>query len=499
MANDGLVQSGYSRVWIIKRPGPAAELLYLGCAKIGDPSWPQGDVTDIECPDPARYNEFLKDPDGIVGARGRVTFPINSRYDFGYSDLLKIARERCGFDVRVLIGKCKNPSDFKSGWEKMLALPSARLTTYALENLGAIESGERNPTNENVDVSAVELFELLPTAFSELCASTVARELTAVTVCDQGSCGGGCGPYSDGCSKVFAVEIGTGATPGTLPSVVYSGDGGETCGSVDINTMFSNETPEDAACVGDNLVVIASTANSIHWATTANILSGVAAPFTEVTGFAGISPRAMWSNDSQHTWIVGDSGYIWFASDPTAGVDAQSNGDVTTQNFRDVHASDNDNVVAVGANNAIVYTTNGGVSWVAATGPTPGVGLNAVYVFSADVWLVGNAAGALYVTENHGTTWTVIALPGSLGAIQDIVSPGSGVFYLAGTSGATGKILKSTAYGAAGTWYLLPEKSGSIPAADRFNMLAVCAANPNVVFGAGLGDNGTDGIFVKAA
>lgn len=501
MSNDPLVQSGFSRLWIITNPGPAGSLVYLGCAKIGDPSWPLGDVTRVECPDPNQYGAFIEQAK-IRGARGRVSVPIMARYDFGYSTLLEIARQGCDFDLHALLGDCVTPSDYRSGWKKMIQFPGGLLTQYAIENLGAIESGEANPTNENVDASAKELYELVRSSFTELLASTVARELVSVDVCDSVNCGD-CGAPSDGCSNVFTVMVGTGATPGTLPSVIASDDGGSTATTTNIDTMFSNETPEDSECIGDLFVVIASTSNSLHYADAA-VLLGNAAPlgstWTEVTsGFNNVSPYAIYSADSTHTWIVGNSGYIWFTDDPAAGVTAQSSGGVTVQALRDVHACDTDNVVAVGDNNAVLYTTNGGDTWASVTGPSVGVSLRAVWVVSPTVWMVGNAAGALYYTTNSGYSWVQITLPGSLTAIYDIQSPNGTVFYLGGESGGTGRILKSTAYGISGTWYVMPENKGALMDNDRINSLAVCNEKPGTVYGVGLGSNASDGFFVKAA
>jgi hypothetical protein len=44
----------------------------------------------------------------------------------------------------------------------------------------------------------------------------------------------------------------------------------------------------------------------------------------------------------------------------------------------------------------------------------------------------------------------------------------------------------------------MPEQAGlSIPANDRINRIAPCIDDVNVVFGGGLGDNGTDGFAAK--
>lgn len=498
-----IVQSGYSRPWLIKGgAGPAGELVYLACAKAGDPSWGQGDVTKIECPDPDQRDAFIEVAE-IQGAQERVTTSLMMRYGFDASLLLDMIRSRCGFDFQVHIGKCTNPREYgPTGWQKIQVYPLSRFTSYSLENLGAIESGERNPTNEMVDISAKLMYEILRISFAEQAASTVVREIVSIDVCDSIACADGeCGPASNGCQKVFAVMLGTGATPGTLPAVLYSKDGGATWASVDINTMFSNETPTDSDCMGSYLVILSTTSNSLHYATTANITGGAASPFGEtISGFvAGGTPEAIWAATARHAWIVANLGYVYFVSDPTVSVSVQDAGQATTQNLRAVHGSSTSHVVAVGALNAIIRTTNGS-TWGALTGPAVGVGLNTVWVNSLYEWIIGDAAGSMWYTADAGVSYTAVDLPlSTISAIDKIAADPRypGVLYAAVRIGGTARILRSTAGGLSGTWYVLPENAGAIPDNDRINDLAVCG--PNIVWGAGLGANASDGIIVKAS
>ena len=61
-----------------------------------------------------------------------------------------------------------------------------------------------------------------------------------------------------------------------------------------------------------------------------------------------------------------------------------------------------------------------------------------------------------------------------------------------------GRILKTTDGG--NSWYVAPEDpTKAIPTNDYVAKLAVCAYEPNVVFGGGLAGNGTDGFLVKGS
>jgi len=343
------------------------------------------------------------------------------------------------------------------------------------------------------------LYEIGKLTATEIAASSITREIIAVAVCDQAGCGGSCGTATDGCQKVFMVSVSAGGSPGLTPDVVYTSNGFSTIGVSHINSLALTESPDDAACVGDNLVVVsggAGASDSLHYAAITDILAGSTNIWTEVTtGFvASKGPQAIWSIGPNETWMAGAGGYIYFTSDPTGGVSVQDAGVATSQDLNDIHILDSTHGVAVGASNAVVRTTDGS-TWGAKTGPAVGIALNAVWMKSADIWLVGTAGGALYYTADGGTSWTAIGLGGSPAVIDDIYFVNQTVGYVAfHTSAPAGKIYRTIDGGH--SWYALPE-SGSMPANDKVNALRACAVN--TVYGGGLADNGTDGFGVKLA
>jgi photosystem II stability/assembly factor-like uncharacterized protein len=149
--------------------------------------------------------------------------------------------------------------------------------------------------------------------------------------------------------------------------------------------------------------------------------------------------------------------------------------------------------VAVGASNAVVRTVDGS-TWGAITGPAVGVALNAVWMKSEDVWLVGTAGGVLYYTANAGSTWTALGFSGSgAGTVTDIYFVNQAVGYMAHTTAApVGRLFRTIDGG--NSWYLLPE-NGSMPDNDGINSIKACSVN--TVFAGGLGGGGTDGYGVK--
>jgi photosystem II stability/assembly factor-like uncharacterized protein len=483
-------QRGQGRVFLQPYgPHPDKCFEYQGCAKVEGAEEPLGDITELQCPDPSAYDEF-EVVDEIRGAGGPVTTTMVARFGM-VNPILEL---RCPFDLAVNFGKCKDPSDFNGGWEKGIYFNRARLTTRSLSELSALTEEDRAEILITGAISARKLYQVDPIAFSEYAKTLITGEVVAVVICDTPSCGE-CDVISGGCQKVYAVcSPKSLASPGLPSEVVYTLDGGATFAEVDITTLGAAEAPTDAACIGGMLVVISADSDSLHYAYLTDIGTWV-----EVgTGFvlAG-KPNAIWSVDARHTWIVGDDGYIYFAEDPTAGVVVQDAGIAAAgEDLNDVHFLDTLRGIAVGDNNTVVFTTNGGVTWAAiALGPHPAAILLACRMLTEKIWFVGDDAGGLWYTVDGGTTWTQKMLPvANPFAIHDIVFFEAGFGWLSIEDDSTaGHILRTRDGGC--TWYELPEsRVGSLPANDRINMIAPC--DQNTIWAGGLADDGADGILV---
>ena len=495
-----IVKSGDSRIWLLENGfGPNNAPEYQGCMKLGDTQWGFGDITRVECPSPDRYDAFVEVAE-IPGETERPTFSLMGRYPRDLSDILALARKGCAFGIIAAFGSCRDPQDLQSGWDKVRMYPRARITQWADENAGAIDSSERNPTNETAELSARELYEVVPLSVAEILAASVTREIYDVVVCDGVECGD-CGEPSSGCSKVFGLQAGVGSTPGILPSVVVSDDGGLTGFLRNITTLFSNEVPASGACVAGNLVIVSPT-GGMHYADLEDLLNQAETWIEASTGLVMSigGPSAIFSTDASHTWVVGEGGYVYFTANPTNGVSVQSAGTVTAQGLNAIHGASAKHLIAVGDSNVVLLTSNGGDTWELVTGPSAAVNLTACWMISPSTWLVGNASGGFYFTLNAGDTWTAISLPVAAVAINDIQFVDEAVGYLAvDIAGTVGVVLRTITGG--NTWYTLPESSSAaaLPDNDSVNALAVCKSDPNVVFGGGLGAGASDGFMFKGS
>lgn len=495
-----LQKSSQTRLFSIEdRANPPNHPNYQALARALGLSWPQGDVTPIRVPDPSQYGKFIT-VDRIKGQPGLPAISIEGRLTRELSEFLTLVRKGCAFDMQLHAGVCEDPRDFNNGWEKIYVLEGAEATSYDTAEFGALDGDQDAVVNETIPLVGLDWYELKRLLGTELGAAAIVQEVVGVTICDSRQCGE-CGISSNGCEKVFAVTLSSGGSPGLPAEVLFSGDSGTTVEDTTITSIGANEDPTGLACVGTYLVVISNDSESAHYAPLADILNGVEV-WTEIaTGFvAAKGPNAIFSLGSVFTWIVGDGGYIYFSDDITAGVEVQSAGSVSSENLLDIHGIDELNLVVVGENNTVLVTNNGGLTWAAITGPSGGDDLNAVWMKSELIWLVGTAAGELWYTRDGGDNWTIKSFSGSgAGSVRDIQFSTPTVGYMSHTSGAgNGRIFRTIDGGF--SWYILPEAAGfSITANHGIDSLAACSEDPNLVFGGGLAADDADGVMVKFA
>ena len=491
---------GYSRVFLIEGGArPDRKPVYQGCMMAGGVSQEFGDVENIECPSPDRHGDY-EVVGQIQSEAGRATLTLTGRYPLTtISDLLRLAKRRCPVEVVIVSGACTDPSDFDS-FDKAKHLSGAFITSHSTEDEGSLTSGDESVVNESADISAEEQYEVMPLAFTRSTQSAIAAQMVDVTICDAPACGK-CGNESSGCLKIYAVTRARTTAPADL---VYSLDGGRTWHSSSITTLGNTEDPTAVACVGGYVVVSSSASNSLHYVRQEALDGSGGETWTEVTtGFvAAHGPLAM-ASTGRYLFIAGAGGYVYGTEDVTAGVEVLNaagavdpdTGNPITDNLYAIDAVSRYLAVAVGASGAIMATYDG-ETWTGLSRPIAS-DLNALEMTSERVWLVGTASGRLYYTTNGGDSWAESAFPGSgAGAVHAVKFVNEAVGYLAhATAAPRGRILRT--HNGGNTWYLLPESGhGSMPAADRFEALAACPYDPNLVVGVGLADNGTDGILV---
>lgn len=503
MAGRNQQKASQSRIWTLAGgAGPATDVAYQGLARALSPDWAGGSITPVRGPSARGYSQY-DDLDEIIGQRGLPTMSIETRKRRQLSDLLTQFQGGCMVDLQAHVGSCQDPTDFLA-FELIEVLERARITNYSTSDQGAFDGDQEAIVTETLPFTGSIYYEIVPIRDTELGAAEVVAEVIGVTVADKLNCGD-CGSPSDGASVVFAVTLANAGSPGLPATVEIIVDGSTVSGESVITTLGGAESPSGLAAVGTNLAVISNDSESVHYAAIADLIAESEVWAEVTTGFvSNKGPNAIFSLGRTFTWIVGDGGYVYFSADITAGVDVQSAGSVTVQNLNAIHGVDEDNLVAVGASNAVLVTENGGATWRAVTGPNVGVSLLCVFMHSKYTWFVGDAAGNLWYTIDGGVNWTAKAFSGSgSGRVDDIVFATQTVGYMAhATSTPAGRVFRTVDGGA--TWYRLPGTGLTLTANDRINSLAVptdAAENvmANTVFAGGLADNGTDGVLLKIA
>jgi len=488
-------RTGYSRVFLIEgRARPDHAPTYQSNMKAGALSYSAGDVEKIEIPDPNSFDKFIEV--GVIrGDSDRPSITLTGRYAADIkSTLLRLTTQGCAVDLHVNLGQCTNPSN-NNTFTKKIVVEAAYLTDWESEDLGALGTDERAMINEEATISGRNIYELVYVNWTLKGADVITNELLDVTLCDTASCGD-CETESNGCQRVFAITSAAGGSPTTPADVVFSLDGGSTILAHDIDSLGASDDPSGIICLGDNLVVVSEASESLHYAALADFNTYTDPAFTEVsTGFvAGAGGRKMASTPNR-IYIAAADGYIYYTENPASGVTALESGTITTSDFNDIVAFSDDYVVAVGNAGTIVKTENGSTFSAVASPVGVGVNINTVVVLAKGMFLIGTSTGQTYFTKNDGASWEEKTFTGGgAGSVEHIVQAGETVLYMSHTLNDRARILVSVDGG--NSWTVAPQGPGSLPLADQVNRLAACADIPEYVFGAGLADDASDGVFL---
>lgn len=483
-----LAKTSLSRVFLIEgRAGPANAPSYQSCMKSSGVKQDFGAITKIECPDPVNYGKFI-----TIGttkaAKGEATATITGRY---YKDirstLLRMARIGCPIDTQVHFGGCGAANEFNV-YEKIVVFEDVNLTNYGTGDLGALGQGEDGAIDETGDISAQDVYEVMPLGYAARGDDVVTNEVIDVIIADNISCSSDCGAKSDGLDKIYAITAKAGGSAGTPPDLVYSLDGGATFYAHDIDSLTVAQDPTGIAEVGSYLAVGSSDAGNINYVLKSSVKTVGDHTWTGVTtGFvANKGPKAIWSSGTR-AFLVGLGGYIYYTDDPTAGVTVADAGVAAGGDpLKSVHGLDSTFVVAVGDAGSIVYTADG-TTWTALTRFLPvWVGMNGVWVKSKTEWWVTTNSGRLYFTLDGGVTWTEKTFSGSgAGICGKVKFSTPTVGYLTHTTAANvGRVLKTVDGGY--SWKVQPD-SGTMPTCYKAFPLAVSSLEANFMVFGGLG------------
>jgi hypothetical protein len=469
---------------------------------IGDISRPdRGSINAINVNDP-RVRGLFKQTGITIDAPDIPGAEVTFKQKYGGIPWYKF-RLNCPVSFYESEGLCNDPADPLNGWLTMNILSRGLSSdkTYA----------GRTPFDGSDESTAAVQFSWLGDVYSvgglgigEVAAVSVTTEVVDIVYGGFQQCSD-CGPPNDGTQWIYALQQTAGGSSAVNGIVKYSVDGGANWSDSTITGLAIGSLVTAIDIVGQYLVVVCKTENA-YYVSQINQMTGVPGTYTKVsTGFvAAKTPNDLFVESPSRVYFVGDGGYIYVSTDILSGVSVLSAAAATTNNLLRIHGAAG-TLLAVGASNTSLKSTNRGLTWAATAASVTGT-LQAVAVKSPQEYWVGTLLGVVSYTANGGATWTTLVLPGAaVSAIQDIVWATSECGYIAATrSGPTATLYATVMGGALWGESNTSRLPGNLPTFGRANRLAV-PPTPDVQTAAnylsigGLGGGLTDGIILVGA
>lgn len=457
-----------------------------------------GGVDPIWVPDPVRIGAYR-----LVGRKltppdlASATLHLLEKHGAIPRQLQRIG---CAFNLYNPAGKCKDLSDFVSGWTDYVAIYSGAIVTD--KDLGARTAWDSDEQIE--DALTLQLADFYPIgalAFGEAAAEQIDRELIDVVYGGSEQCGD-CGPLDDGTKRIYAVTKSSGAgSPGLPAEIVYTTDGGATHREAVITGIGATADPAAIDIVGDKLVVLVPSELAYYWATI-NAETGVPGVFTKVTtGFvAAKAPNDFYVASPREVYFVGDGGYVYKSTNITAGVSVINAGTATASDLLRVDGVD-ETIVATGESSVVIKSLNRGQTF-ALTTTLPSLvltNIQAVEVMDSRFFYVGTGTGRLVYTLNGGETWVEQSFSGAgTGQVRDINFATGEVGYFVHDVASVARLFATWNGGA--DWTNGPPRILNLPTFTRANRIAVPTVHPSIAANnvalAGLSGGGTDGILL---
>ncbi len=424
MTDSQSLLAGQASVWA-QPGGPNTKPLYQGCHQVGDVELPGGDLTRLFCPDPSAAGRY-KVVGSYQGEPGVPTFsidtPIGKTRDY---------LERWNCAGNILVNKVsQGRRDLFTNYDRSFAFVRAVRTGRTQSNLASRQPADENESMQSLAFAFEEQIDCF-TLTSTRQSIAALGDLTAIWFVNEERCAGEGGPAMG----VGQIGMVVGKAPvGSVSAsamVYFTQDGGATW-VVSASDPFA--AVEDITAAGGfevsrtarRYVVARGTADPGNPAEIAYTddegVTWTNVDLGSTDGLYVVSEGGLFVLDPYNIWVVTSAGHIFYSDDGCASFVEQEDGTLTAHNLNAVGFASERVGYAVGGDNTILKTEDGGTSWVALSGPA-GKAASAILslaVVTKNRVFIGYVDGDLYYTEDGGATWAERAYGGS--GVGEVVS-----------------------------------------------------------------------------
>ena len=484
----------------VQLDGPNSDVHYLGCHELGDIEEPLGDLSLLWCPDASGPNKFKK-VGSYEGEPGTISSSI-------LTDVLKTAdwleALRCRATIFVNMIECGRKDVFEN-WARSFVLEDARVSTKRLSKLAVRKPGDQDESTQSFDIQAVALHRLLDVNVNRQTINET-EALNDITFCNDPRCQDDCGVALDYCQSGYIVGDAQAASAADVADVLITADGGLDSWPGTLTDPFAAAMSiASVICVeiGGGItrtIVARGTSDGAHMGIAYSDDGGVTwTPVAVGTVDAQYATMGgtLFALDLYHIWLVTIGGYVYFSDDAGVTWTAQSAGAPMTGALNHIDFADENYGVAVGEDEEMLYTDDGGATWQLILGVNTGGG--DVDILCVDVrdqyrWWIGYVDGTLWYTEDGGTTFVERDYPEAathtLG-ITDITFVNDLVGYMiANKTGPIGDVYRTINGGR--SWRQLTDTP------TNAGLNAIWACNVNMAYVVGEAESGT-GVVLKVA
>jgi len=384
------------------------EYIYLTSTGVGDLDIPGQTRSIVYDPDIKRSGKF-KASEFIEGEMGEVTAPFTRPLDTVVNYLLELT---CATNAR-LNWACRG--DRNIVWNYELAVV---LLTAAFEG-GSIGQPAITQPGENDRVQTGANLKPLQWSFVYLLASNQQTVAGAAIVHDivflPEECGDRCGPrVLKGCEG-YAGRGSLGYLLGD--SVIYTENCGAAWpitvadpfqGSKGVLAMLTAET-----AMGHRLIVGGGAEAGQPAEISYSDDGGITWNDVTVGAVNGQAINALCRDDLGRIWAAASDGYIYVSTNLGLTWAASYGAVDTNEDLRGIVFVGQQVGMAVGNDNVVMYTPNGGATWELLVGPAVGVNLSSIDVNRASHLYVSAMDGTIHRTIDYGTNWVEVLDMGS--------------------------------------------------------------------------------------